>query len=165
MQSSPLPSSPPFMSGVCSSTFKSTLPKVLPLSAAVFASQSKVNSGNTLPSSFSCIFASSMRRTVCRICSGSKVVFPAASGFGMNGESFAARFRTSRAKRASSRFSCIGSMMRAFFILTVSAMGRTMRLSPLSSRRRALTLISSELSSRKRSKEAAYQSNASSPSI
>ncbi|WP_187152138.1 hypothetical protein [Treponema endosymbiont of Eucomonympha sp.] len=26
MQSSPLPSSPPFMSGVCSSTFKSTLP-------------------------------------------------------------------------------------------------------------------------------------------
>ncbi|WP_373604381.1 hypothetical protein [Treponema endosymbiont of Eucomonympha sp.] len=27
MQSSPLPSSPPFMSGVCSSTFKSTLPR------------------------------------------------------------------------------------------------------------------------------------------
>ncbi|WP_187152132.1 hypothetical protein [Treponema endosymbiont of Eucomonympha sp.] len=26
MQSSPLPSSPPFMSGVCSSTFQSTLP-------------------------------------------------------------------------------------------------------------------------------------------
>ncbi|WP_162510636.1 hypothetical protein [Treponema endosymbiont of Eucomonympha sp.] len=30
MQSSPLPSSPPFMSGVCSSTFKSTLPKTFP---------------------------------------------------------------------------------------------------------------------------------------
>ncbi|WP_187152129.1 hypothetical protein [Treponema endosymbiont of Eucomonympha sp.] len=29
MQSSPLPSSPPFMSGVCSSTFQSTLPRVL----------------------------------------------------------------------------------------------------------------------------------------
>ncbi|WP_162510883.1 hypothetical protein [Treponema endosymbiont of Eucomonympha sp.] len=29
MQSSPLPSSPPFMSGVCSSTFKSTLPSGL----------------------------------------------------------------------------------------------------------------------------------------
>ncbi|WP_373604387.1 hypothetical protein [Treponema endosymbiont of Eucomonympha sp.] len=28
MQSSPLPSSPPFMSGVCSSTFKSTLPSL-----------------------------------------------------------------------------------------------------------------------------------------
>ncbi|WP_162510762.1 hypothetical protein [Treponema endosymbiont of Eucomonympha sp.] len=27
MQSSPLPSSPPFMSGVCSSTFQSTLPR------------------------------------------------------------------------------------------------------------------------------------------
>ncbi|WP_373604377.1 hypothetical protein [Treponema endosymbiont of Eucomonympha sp.] len=31
MQSSPLPSSPPFMSGVCSSTFKSTLPRTVPL--------------------------------------------------------------------------------------------------------------------------------------
>ncbi|WP_187152158.1 hypothetical protein [Treponema endosymbiont of Eucomonympha sp.] len=28
MQSSPLPSSPPFMSGVCSSIFQSALPKV-----------------------------------------------------------------------------------------------------------------------------------------
>ncbi|WP_162510525.1 hypothetical protein [Treponema endosymbiont of Eucomonympha sp.] len=28
MQSSPLPSSPPFMSGVCSSTFQSTLPRL-----------------------------------------------------------------------------------------------------------------------------------------
>ncbi|WP_441351105.1 hypothetical protein [Treponema endosymbiont of Eucomonympha sp.] len=27
MQSSPLPSSPPFMSGVCSSIFQSTLPR------------------------------------------------------------------------------------------------------------------------------------------
>ncbi|WP_373604410.1 hypothetical protein [Treponema endosymbiont of Eucomonympha sp.] len=31
MQSSPLPSSPPFMSGVCSSTFKSTLPRAITL--------------------------------------------------------------------------------------------------------------------------------------
>ncbi|WP_162510568.1 hypothetical protein [Treponema endosymbiont of Eucomonympha sp.] len=31
MQSSPLPSSPPFMSGVCSSTFQSTLPSRQPI--------------------------------------------------------------------------------------------------------------------------------------
>ncbi|WP_162510886.1 hypothetical protein [Treponema endosymbiont of Eucomonympha sp.] len=36
MQSLPLPSSPPFMSGVCSSTFKSTLPSPTTLPRQAF---------------------------------------------------------------------------------------------------------------------------------